>query len=529
MNSAPLRKIVVLGGGTAGWLTALMALQAVPNATVTIIESDEIGILGAGEGTTPKFVSAMEFLKIPTSRIVREASGTLKTAIKFTGWGEDWKDGGHFYHGFDLHDEARWGEIRKMLGKYSINNLLSSYNDVYAGDLDITASYNNLNKTPFIKFTDASSFPISDPIENYDDFSNFAMHFDAKKLAELFKLIAVDERGALRIEGKAVGFNEGSSGKIDSVELDSGETVECDFLFDCSGFARLAIGKHYKSEWVPYKNLPAKRALPFFIDFEEGENPPAYTEAITMEYGWMWKIPVEGRYGCGYVYDSDYIDDIKASKEIEKFLGFEPKYPRKEKGSFKFEAGYFKTPWTGNVISVGLSSGFIEPMEATSIWACLYALENALANPWEMFNANQIVIDEFNKKMLMMNSEVADFIYLHYMCSRDDTEFWKGFKDVEKAPDRIKTLIKKWAVSIPKDENHHSKFFGYASWWQMAYGLNWLNKDLIKSMVIENNLLEFQEHWESFRIKTNEFVKTLPDHKEILKVLGKVPKKKITI
>jgi len=525
MNNVPVRKIVVLGGGTAGWLSALVANATIPNARVTLVESEEIGILGAGEGTTPHFIKMMDFLGIPASRIVREAGGTIKSAIKFTGWGENWRQNGHYYHGFGLFNPTQFGEFTSDFDRYSITDLLSVYNHVAPEELDFTAMYSNRRRVPFIPKRTSEEVELANPIFAYESFGNFAMHFDARKLADMLKNIATHERGVERIEGKVVKFNEDGRGNIASLELESGEIVESDFLFDCSGFARLAIGKHYKAEWQAHEDLPAKRALPFFIPMRDGENPPAHTEAIAMKYGWVWKIPVEGRYGCGYVYDSDYITEEEAVEEIEEFFGgYELTYPRADKGSFQFKAGYYKTPWIGNVLAVGLSSGFIEPLEATSIWVSLFSLETLLANPWEMFNRDQLIIDNFNEKMVAMNSEIADFIYFHYMGGRDDTDFWKKFQDIDNAPESVKKVLEQWEVTSPKYSDSYAKFFQYISWWQVGYGLNRLNKDIIKSVVEENNL---KFHEDNFKLVRNEWdwmSQTLPEHKDFLEALRVEPK-----
>lgn len=518
------RKIVVLGGGTAGWLTALMAQKLIPNAHITLVESEEIGILGAGEGTTPHFTQTMDFLGIPASRIVKEAGGTLKTAIKFTAWGDDWRQNGYFYHGFDVHEPGRFGEFTSELDGYSISNYLDAYNKVPASELDVTAMYNNRRRVPFLDRRLPPEEEVSDPIFKYESFGNFAMHFNARMLADMFKNIAVNERGVERIEGKVSTLNEDGRGNVVSMTLESGAIVEADFLFDCSGFARLVIGKQLGAEWQSHDILPAKRAIPFFIPMKEDENPPAYTEAIAMKYGWVWKIPVEGRYGCGYVFDSDYITEEEAVKEIEEFFGgYELTYPRADKGGFKFNAGYYKEPWKGNVLAVGLSSGFIEPLEATSIWVSINSLQTILYNPWELFNRSQLVIDKYNEKMVEMNKQIADFIYLHYMGGRDDTEFWQKFKDFDKAPESIKEIIDRWQVAPIKHTDFPGRFFNYISWWQMGYGLKLFNRDVYKSAVEENGHLIHLENYGIVRNELDWMSQTLPDHAKLLNELRSVP------
>jgi hypothetical protein len=193
----------------------------------------------------------------------------------------------------------------------------------------------------------------------------------------------------------------------ESLILENNEEQLVDFVFDCSGFHRLLIGKHFNSEWASYKEyLPVDMAVPFFIPIDE-EIPP-YTEAIAMKYGWMWKIPLQNRYGCGYVFDSSLISEEDAAKEIEEYLGFVPEYPRKNKGAFKFNAGGYKTPWVKNCIAIGLASNFIEPLEATSIFSSIDSLRRAVFNTLSLEECNDDIIDRYNKEIESINSALAD-------------------------------------------------------------------------------------------------------------------------
>jgi tryptophan halogenase len=229
--------------------------------------------------------------------------------------------------------------------------------------------------------------------------------------------------------------------------MENNYNISCDFVFDCSGFHRLIIGKTFNAKWNSYKDfLPSDSAIPFFIDMID--SIPPYTEAIAMKHGWMWKIPLQNRFGCGYVFDSSLISEEEAVKEIEEFLGYVPFYPRKEKGGFKFDAGAYEETWINNCLAVGLSANFIEPLEATSLWVTSYSLSLFFSNPNSITNTSNEVREQFNKTVLDQNSEIANFVYFHYMSLRKDTDFWKKFS-YENAPKSLKEKISLWKYKLP--------------------------------------------------------------------------------
>jgi tryptophan halogenase len=354
-------KFVIVGGGTAGWLTALYVRKHWPSASVTVIASAEIGILGAGEGTVPSFIDFLEEVNIPVADVIENAKGTIKKGILFTNW----------------------------QGK---------------GD-QYTHSFNVLGP------------------------DKYALHFDASLLAKYFESIAV-ARDIKLIDGEVVDIHA-TNNTITSIDLKSLPSVSADFVFDCSGFRRLIIGEFYKSPWQSYSDtMPVKRAIPFFLP-NNNTNLPDYTESIAMQAGWIWKIPVQGRYGCGYVFDSNQITDEEAKTEIREYLGHDFVSPK----IFNFEAGAYKFPWIGNCLAVGLSAGFIEPLEATSIHMQLITLKL-----FKRAFGSVIGSYKLNSDLNELNSDVVSFLYLHYLTKRNDTEFWAKFTQ-NKMPEKINKLL----------------------------------------------------------------------------------------
>lgn len=514
-----LNNIVVIGGGTAGWLTALYAKKVLPLSEVTVVESEEIGILGAGEGSTPHLIGYLDFIGIPVSLLVKEAAATIKNGIKFTNWRND---GGHYYHSFLCFNGLGFDgcNIDEKYLSTDAAVVLAWSKDEKLDNIDFSAKVSEKNKVPFIKNKNLNEVP--DPILNFSRVADFSVHFNASKLAILLKKIALD-RGIHRVEGVVENFENDSYGDICNILLKNNK-VAADFVFDCSGFSRLVIGNYYKSEWKSYSDiLPVDSALPFFLPIDK-ESIPAYTEAIAMKYGWIWKIPTTDRFGCGYVYDSSLVSQEEIAEEIESYLGFEPEYPRKNKGSFKFNAGYYKTPYIKNCIAIGLSSGFIEPLEATSIWSSIESLKNALSNLDMLTSREEIVVEKYNSYFRNLNDSIAEFVYFHYTCDRNDTLFWKKFKNNKNCPEYVDYLQQLWKHNLPKIDDHYSKkYWTMQSWVVVGDGIGTFDDKTIAKEAFENNYsLKISDTlYSELKNKQDLIAYSCVDHKTFLEELSK--------
>jgi tryptophan halogenase len=472
-----LNNIVVVGGGTAGWMSALYVKRILPKANVTVVESEDIGILGAGEGTTPNFVYFTDMLDIPITRLISEADVTFKNGIKFTNWNGD---GTHYYHGFDSVADLSLSALQTshFLPNSSLAVAISQNDGTSVEDINFVTAISEELKAPFVyapKPSDIEEQKKINPILNFNQLSYFGVHFNAAKVATSLRGIA-EERGIKRVEGVVSSVEKDSYGDVSALVMEDGSSISTDFLFDCTGFARKFIGKEFKSEWKSHSDtLPVDSAIPFFVE-HDGSSIPPYTEAIAMDYGWVWKIPTQDRFGSGYVFDSDLISEDRAKAELDKLVGYEVDSPR----TLKFDAGYYKEAWINNCIAVGLSSAFIEPLEATSLWTTATTLQNALGNPDHMRSRNPKIAEEFNKKFRDMHEQVVDFVYFHYMGQRSDTEFWTKFKDLDNAPEFVKNMLETWQYRIPEFKDFQGKMFQFDSWISVASGLGKLNRDLYK-------------------------------------------------
>ena len=267
-----------------------------------------------------------------------------------------------------------------------------------------------------------------------DDFINLnnGYHFDARLVAEYFKDIAT-ERGVYYYDGivKDVTITDGV---VNHIIMDTEDKVYCDLVFDCSGFSRFIVGKKLQEEWVSYeKYLKVNSAIAYFLPQEEKftARKKTYTNMISMKSGWMWQAPLQHRWGCGYVFDDNYISEDEAKNEVQDYLGHDIEIVK----SFKFNSGYYKRSWVSNCISIGLAYTFLEPLESTSLMSIIMQLRKLVNLD---FDGNKK--DHYNKFCEEVNMQNMVFVRYHYMCERDDTEFWRNCKNAS-IPEALSRIV----------------------------------------------------------------------------------------
>jgi tryptophan halogenase len=503
-----LKKIVVVGGGTAGWLTALAAQKRYPDCLITVIESTEIGILGAGEGSTPNLIPFLDSLGISVQDLIKKTNSTMKLAIKFDNFNNN---GNSYYHGFSINKfNLKTKEIffntPTNKNKIPVLDLFYMSQDVKQDEYKISAMALDVNKIPFIGKNNQST-----DISDFDIYNLYSLHFDARAMAKYLSEVAI-QRGVVHVDGVVKDFIQDSTGDIIEIKLKDGFKVNSDFIFDCSGFARLINKNIFKTEWKSFsESLPAKKAVPFFLDIDK-ENIPAYTESTAMNYGWMWKIPLQHRYGCGYVFDSDYITEDEAKKEIEEKLGHEIQSPK----TFTFNPGHYKTIWNKNTIAVGLSSGFVEPLEATSIMQSITVLSIAFRKEFNIFEKNKEHVQILNDTYSADCEEIRDFLYLHYMTDKRNTDFWTNFTINNKMPETLKEKIED--LNSFKYTVGENMSFDPISYYIIMYGNNIFNKDYLQDIYKQYKHQEEQLNKVKAKRKvlSNHFI----DHSQFIKQLG---------
>jgi tryptophan halogenase len=515
-------KYTVVGSGTAGWLTALYLQHYYPFARIEVIASSDIGILGAGEGTTPNVLAALRKLNIPLEGLVRHASATMKNGIKFTNWNGD---NTSYFHGFANQNSFNPFKFKNETG----NGLpILALEQIFDGNnLDNILIDAHLAETNRVKYLPNQGLQskMDNALTHFEQMGADSIHFNAAQLAEYLKIVAI-ERGVKYFDQEVTGFEQDEQGYITGV-VTKDETHSSSFVFDCSGFHRLIIGKLYQSEWVSYKeHLPMKKAIGFFMEQADYDELPAYTESIAMDYGWAWKIPVQDRFGCGYVYDSDYITEEQAKEEIIQRFGDNVKFGK----SFTFEAGHYKTPWVKNCIAIGLASGFIEPLEATSIMIQVIALDSYLDNNLGIIKKDPFYINRYNQRMSEVNSENMEFIYTHYLTKRQDTPFWKEFTTKNKAPERVKELLEECKHTMPDDmfltSRRKEVLYTIPSWYSIMAGIKLFNptiaRELIDAATSDFRREELMLHRTKFRVNLLLNKDTFTKHRMFLDYLAAI-------
>jgi tryptophan halogenase len=410
-------KIVIVGGGTAGWLAALILLKTKgSDHTITMVESSNIGIIGAGEGST----------------------GTMTNIIQnITG-----------NYGCDEQEFISMCDVTPKLGIHHKN--WTGDNSSYIAPID--GSWTSSTPLDFIFLHTLANFG-ADKIHlnsdngllienNKDTFllkdGPAAYHFDAHKVGKYFKKVCGDRVKHVDSEVKNVNLDE--NGFIKSLDLSNEQTLTGDFFVDATGFSRVLM-KKLNVGWHSYKNnLPVDRAMPFLLDYEADEVIKPLTVAWAQKNGWMWQIPTLNRKGCGYVYSSEFTTDDQAHAEIETILGRKVN-PIK---FIKFESGRSEKLWEKNCLSIGLAAAFAEPLEATSIHTTIVQLE-AFAQkclvPDKMGTCDPNTIQEYNNKHTFMYDLLKDFLVLHYQGGRTDSEFWKYIDSGATLTEHVSTMI----------------------------------------------------------------------------------------
>lgn len=437
-----VKRIVIVGGGTSGWMAAAAISKLLgKQLDITLIESDEIGTIGVGEATIPTMLAFHRLLEINEKDFLRATNGTFKLGISFENWGGL---GEKYIHSFGKTGKEFWaGEFHHFWLKGVEQGIDTSFGDYC---LELQAAK-------------AKKFAIHDK-----PWINYAYHIDATAYAKFLRTFS-EGFGVKRLEGMIESVNLTSeTGFIESVRLKTGQIIEGDLFVDCSGFRGLLIeqalhtGYEDWSHWLLNDSAVA-------VQTEAVDAPPPYTRSIARESGWQWRIPLQHRVGNGLVYCSRYLSDDEAKQtllnNINGKLLTEPRV-------IKYRTGRRLKSWNKNCVALGLASGFIEPLESTSI----HLVSSGLIRLLRLFPAegiNQVSIDEYNRQSLLEIESLRDFIVLHYHATqRDDSPFWRHCCSMPIPPSlahRIKLFKETGRIFVAADE-----LFRVDSWTQVMIG-----------------------------------------------------------
>lgn len=414
-------RVVVVGGGTAGWMSAAALAKLLPTrADVHLVESEAIGIVGVGEATLPHIRHFNERLGIDEADFMAATRATFKLGIEFRDWG---KIGDSYIHPFGTFGR---GKQDVPLHHYWTRLAREGESPPPIGDFSLAVTMAYLNR-----------FAVPDPDQTkLESTFSYAYQFDATAYAPYLRKVA-EGLGARRTEGRIVNVElNGETGNIEALILESGERIEGDLFVDCSGFVSLLLGKALAEPFEDWSQwLLCDRAVAMPCRTETALTP--YTGVIAMQSGWRWRIPLQHRTGNGYVYSSEFISDEAAREEL---IASVEGQPLAEPRVLKFRAGRRRRSWVKNCVGVGLSSGFLEPLESTSI----YLIQVAITSLIELFPEKEISPvdrDEFNRLVDYEYDRIRDFLILHYKQNeREGLPFWDHVRAME-VPDTLKEKI----------------------------------------------------------------------------------------
>ena len=450
MDDSRIQRIVIVGGGTAGWMTAAaLSKLFAGKVAIRLIESDEIGIVGVGEATIPQIRHFNATLGLDENEFIRKTQGTFKLAIEFV----DWTRLGHRYmHAFGsvggrdlglVQFYHYWlklrlaGEVGPDLGEYTFNTIAA-------------------RKHRFLRGAKVENSPLSHVFH--------AFHFDAGLYARYLRGIS-EARGVVRTEGRIVEtLLRAEDGHIDAVVLESGEEVSGDLYIDCSGFRGLLIEQALETGYDDWSHwLPVDRALAVPCTSSEDFTP--YTRSTARNAGWQWRIPLQHRTGNGHVYCSDYISDDEAAATLLANLdGKAMAEPR----PLRFVTGRRRKSWNRNCVAIGLASGFMEPLESTSI----HFIQSSITRLVEYFpdrHFEQANIDQYNRVLQFEFERARDFIILHYKANeRTDSPFWIRCREMA-IPDTLQEKIDLFRAG-GRVHREHEELFTESSWIQVLLG-----------------------------------------------------------
>ncbi|WP_041522140.1 tryptophan halogenase family protein [Gilvimarinus agarilyticus] len=449
MTDNRIQKVLIVGGGTAGWMAAAAMARVLKNqyCEIQLIESDSIGTVGVGEATIPQIQLFNQMLGLDENEFLRKTFGTFKLGIQFDNWGQI---GERYIHAFG-------GVGKDMEGVSFYHYWLKMFQLGEAPGLDqFTLNCLAAQQGRFMRPVDAGNSPLSDIA--------YAFHFDATLYAMFLRDYAI-ERGVQRREGKIIDVSlNNDNGFIESVALEDGDCLDADFFIDCSGFRGVLIDQALNTGYEDWSQwLPCDRAVA--VPCSKVSEPTPFTRATAHKAGWQWRIPLQHRTGNGHVYCSQYISDDEATGTLLNNLDGEPLADPK---LLRFTTGKRKHFWNKNCVALGLAGGFMEPLESTSI----HLVQSGIAKLMSLFpnrNFDQEDIDEYNRQVDFEYDRIRDFLIAHYCITRrDDSDFWNYCRTMpipETLQQKIAQFKKNGRIFRTNEE-----LFNDLSWLEVMHG-----------------------------------------------------------
>jgi len=492
MAQKQIRKIVIVGGGSAGWMTAAALSNALAgNCDIRLIESENIGTIGVGEATIPPIRLFNQNLGLDEREFLRATKGSFKLGIQFV----DWARIGHSY----FHPFGPFGKDFDALPLHQFWLALHASGDNLSLD-DLSMAWGAAKRNKF-------AHPLNDPRSIGSTFE-YAYHFDAGLYARMLRDYS-EKRSVTRIEGKIVDVRlDPESGFVKSVIMEDGQEEDGELFIDCSGFRGLLIEGALKTGYVDWTHwLPCDRAIA--IPCAHGGDFTPYTRSTAHSAGWQWRIPLQHRIGNGHVYCSTYMEEEEALSILKSNLdgpeGAEPNFIR-------FKTGMRRKFWNKNVVAIGLSSGFMEPLESTS----LHLIQAGVSKLLALFpnrDFDPLIVDEYNRIATTEFERIRDFLILHYKLNeRTDSDFWRYCATMD-IPDSLQWKIDHFR-SYGRLLAREMDLFGPPSWLAVHIGqLNWPRS---QDPLIEYRPDNGQEYLHKLANAIASAAETMPSHKSFI-------------
>ena len=516
-DPGPIENVVILGGGTAGWMTASYLKKAFPGVDITVLEAPAIPKIGVGEATIPNLQKVFfDFLGIPEDEWMRHCNAAFKVAVKFVNWRKPRAEtvDDHYYHLFGLIPNCD----NVPLSHYWVQRHL-------AGDPE-PMDYACYREPPLL---DAKLAP------RYADGSRamyYAWHFDAHLVADFLRGVATGW-GVHHVQDQLENVELAADGSIAALRTTQGRTLRADLFVDCSGFRGLLVNKALNEPFIDMSNyLLCDSAVASAVpndDAAHGIDP--YTSAIAMDSGWTWKIPMLGRFGTGYVYSSKFASVDDATRDFCQLWNLDPDKANLNK--IRFRVGRNRRAWVKNCVGIGLSSCFVEPLESSGIYF-IYAAIYQLAKHFPDKRFDPVLIDRFNREIEFMFDDTRDFIQMHYLTTpREDTPFWRANKhELRLSEDvlyKLETYKAGLAVNMPitTEETYYQNFeaefrnfWTNSSFYCILAGMGWVPRQSIPSIRYKPDAQrKAAEAFQKIKRESAELYAKLPTNYEFLRQL----------
>ncbi|ALQ08249.1 tryptophan halogenase family protein [Pseudoalteromonas fuliginea] len=462
-----IKSIVIVGGGTAGWLSAgiiaaYLQKHHSKKINITLLESSDIPTVGVGEGTWPTMRRTLKDMGIRETEFIKKCNVSFKQGAKFAKWVTGENDD-YYYHPLEL-----------PTGMFE-NNLATSWLNI------------NNAQPPFAQYVSAQQSicesglaPKQITTPEFSAIANYAYHLDAGLFATFLKNHCIDNLNVKHIVGTVVGVNNCTNGDIKSVSLNNKIEIAGDLFIDCSGFKSLLLGENLGVGFKSCKDvLFADSALAIHMPYKDDEPICSHTLSTAQTSGWIWDIGLQTRRGVGHVYASNYISDDEAKQQLFDYLNINQAQQSKYKvKKLTFEPGHREKFWHKNCVAIGLSAGFLEPLEASA----LLLVEISAKFVAEQFPYNEclmaITAERFNRTFSYRWARIIDFLKLHYILSkRTDSPFWQAHCCTQTIPQSLKDNLAIWTFHTPSDNHfdHSQEVFPAASYQYVLYGMGFLS------------------------------------------------------